>query len=115
LLNEKLCYHPRLYSAINRLTSFINYGITKYQTRTLAELGFYNKSDLLQDVAYFECPDIPIPAAEGPAYRSELELRQKLFPFSRMERQLPNSNVPLDTYIKALMHQQISTKQIKHY
>jgi len=32
-----------------------------------------------------------------------------------MERNLPTSNVPLSTYIKALMHQQISTKQIKYY
>jgi hypothetical protein len=60
LINEKLGYHPRLYSAISRLTSFINYGITKYDVKKLAELGFYNKSDMLQDLAFFESPDIPI-------------------------------------------------------
>jgi hypothetical protein len=36
LLDSKLGYHPRLYSAISRLASFINYGITKYNTKTLA-------------------------------------------------------------------------------
>ena len=105
VLNEKLGYHPRLYSAVNRLTSFINYGVTKYDTRTLAELGFFNKSDMLQDLAFFEYPEIPIPVAQDPAFSSELELREKLFPFSRLERGLPNSNVPLESYIKAIMHQ----------
>jgi hypothetical protein len=105
LLNEKIGYHPRLYSAVSRLASFINYGVTKHNTTTLAELGFYNKSDLLQDLAYFEHPDIPIPSAENPTIHSESALRHKLFPFARLERGLPNSNVPLDTFINAIMHQ----------
>jgi hypothetical protein len=56
MLNNALGHHPRLYSAINRLASFINYGVTKYNTKALAEAGFYNKSDCLQDLAYFEHP-----------------------------------------------------------
>lgn len=32
-----------------------------------------------------------------------------------MERKLPNSNVDLNTYIKSLMHQKISSKAIKYY
>ena len=115
ILNQKIGYHPRLYSAINRLTSFINYGITKHNTRTLAELGFYNKSDMLQDLAYFENPDIPIPNAQDPAFQTEAEIRSKLFPFSRLERGLPNSNIPLEAYINAIMHQEISKKKIKSY
>lgn len=114
LLNEKLGYHPRLYSAISRLTSFINFGVTKHNTRTLAELGFYNRSDLLQDLAFFEYPEIPIPNAQDPNYQNEADLREKLFPFSRLEKQLPNSNIPLDTYIGALLHQQISNKKLVH-
>lgn len=70
ILNEKLGYHPRLYSAINRLTSFINYGVTKHNTTKLAELGFYNRSDMLQDLAYFEYPEIPIPVVQDPAFQS---------------------------------------------
>lgn len=52
-LNENYSYHPRLYSAWSRLASFINYGNTKYNAIELAELGFYNKSDMLQDLAYY--------------------------------------------------------------
>ena len=115
MLNEKLGHHPRLYSAINRLTSFVNYGVTKFSTRVLAELGFYNKSDCLQDLAFFEYPDIPIPVAEDPTYHSERDLRQKLFPFSRLERNLPNTNIPLETYINSIMQQPISKSRIKYY
>ena len=46
-------YHPRLYSAFERLGSFLNYGNTKFETKKLAELGFFNKSDMLQDLSYF--------------------------------------------------------------
>ena len=31
-----------------------------------------------------------------------------------MERNLSNTNVPLDTYLNAILHQQISNKKIKH-
>lgn len=55
-LGENYSYHPRLYSAWSRLASFINYGNTKYNTIKLAELGFYNKSDMLQDLAFYEHP-----------------------------------------------------------
>ena len=115
LLNEKLGYHPRLYSAVSRLTSFINYGVTKYDTKVLAQLGFFNKSDMLQDLAFFEYPEMPIPAAQDPTFSSAHKLREKLFPFSRFERGLPNSNVPLESYIKAIMHQEISKKKITHH
>lgn len=49
--------HPRLYSSISRLASFLNYGNSKYNTVKLAELGFYNRSDMLQDLAFVELPD----------------------------------------------------------
>ena len=48
LLKKYYSFHPRLYSAFNRLASFINYGESKYDTRQLAELGFYNKGDSLK-------------------------------------------------------------------
>lgn len=44
--------HPRLYSSFQRLSSFLNYGNTKYDVVKLAELGFYNRSDMLQDISY---------------------------------------------------------------
>jgi hypothetical protein len=50
---EYFPYHPRLYSAWSRLASFINYGNTKYNIISLAEAGFYNKSDMLQDLAFY--------------------------------------------------------------
>ena len=62
-LKEHYPYHPRLYSAWSRFTSFVNYSNTKYDTIKLAELGFYNKTDMLQDLAYFEHPNITIPLA----------------------------------------------------
>lgn len=49
--------HPRLYSAFARLSSFLNYGNSKFSTVKLAELGFYNRSDMLQDLSYVELPD----------------------------------------------------------
>ena len=52
-LNAHYPYHPRLYSAFNRLASFINYNTSRYDTIQLAELGFYNKSDALQDIAFY--------------------------------------------------------------
>jgi len=52
-LNLNYPYHPRLYSAWSRFASFVNYSNTKYNTVKLAELGFYNKTDMLQDLAYF--------------------------------------------------------------
>jgi hypothetical protein len=67
-LNEYFGYHPRLYSAFSRLASFVNYGNTKHDIRKLAELGFYNKSDMLQDIAHFEFPDMPISSVEDPSY-----------------------------------------------
>jgi hypothetical protein len=70
-LGENFSYHPRLYSAWSRLASFINYGSSRYDSVQLAELGFYNKSDMLQDLAFFEFPEIPIPAAEEPSYADE--------------------------------------------
>lgn len=67
-LAETYSYHPRLYSAWSRLASFINYGNTKYNSIELAELGFYNKTDMLQDLAFYEHPDVPIPIAEDPNF-----------------------------------------------
>jgi hypothetical protein len=52
-LNQNYPFHPRLYSAFNRLASFVNYNTSKYDTIKLAELGFYNKSDSLQDIAFY--------------------------------------------------------------
>lgn len=64
-LYEKLFkYHPRLYSAFNRLCSFYNYGNSKYSIVELADEGFYNKSDMYQDLVYYENPDLPLPTAE---------------------------------------------------
>jgi hypothetical protein len=53
------------------LASFINYGNTKFDVVKLAEAGFYNKSDMLQDIAFYEFPEVPIPAAEDPSYKNE--------------------------------------------
>lgn len=49
---------------MNRLCSFINYGNTKYNVFKLADLGFFNKTDMLQDLAYVESPQVEIPTAE---------------------------------------------------
>lgn len=67
-LAEYFPYHPRLYSAWSRLASFINYSNTKFKTIALAEAGFYNKSDMLQDLAFYEHPELPIPVSEDPSY-----------------------------------------------
>jgi hypothetical protein len=107
-LAEHFPYHPRLYSAWSRLASFINYGNTKFEIASLAETGFYNRSDMLQDLAFYEYPEIPIPVAEDPSFSSEKDLRRKLFPFSRVERGLPVSNVPLSAVTRSLLHQTIS-------
>lgn len=53
--------YSRLYTAIQRLSSFLNYGNTRYNVVKLAELGFFNKSDLLQNLSHYEDPLIPIP------------------------------------------------------
>lgn len=45
--------YSRLYTAIQRLSSFLNYGNTRYNVVKLAELGFYNKSDLLQNISHY--------------------------------------------------------------
>lgn len=111
-LAEYFPYHPRLYSAWSRLASFINYGNTKFNTVALAEAGFYNRSDMLQDLAFYEFPEIPLPVTEDPAYTNEADLRKKLFPFSRAERGLPTSNVPLEAVTRSLLHQTISNKPI---
>ncbi len=55
--------HPRVYNALNRLCSFLNYGNTKFDVFKLADLGFFNKTDMLQDLAYIENPHVPIPTA----------------------------------------------------
>ena len=39
---------------MNRLTSFLNYGNTRFDIFKLAELGFVNKADMLQDIGYYE-------------------------------------------------------------
>jgi hypothetical protein len=39
-------------------------------------------------------------------------LRRKLFPFSRVERGLPVSNVPLSAVTRSLLHQTVSDKPI---
>lgn len=57
-------YHPRVYNALNRLGSFLNYGNTKFDVFKLADLGFFNKTDMLQDLAFIENPHVPIPTAE---------------------------------------------------
>lgn len=49
---------------MNRLCSFLNYGNTKFDLFKLADLGFFNKTDMLQDIAYIENPQLPIPTAE---------------------------------------------------
>jgi hypothetical protein len=50
--------------------------------------------------------------AEDPAFNNEHELRRKLFPFARVERGLPVSNVPLTAVTRSLLHQTISDKRI---
>lgn len=52
LINELYEYHPRGYNSLNRLISFLNYGNSRFDVFKLAELGFYNKSDMLQDLAF---------------------------------------------------------------
>jgi len=37
---------------MSRLVSFFNYGNTKYDVAKLAAAGFYNRSDMLQDMVY---------------------------------------------------------------
>lgn len=53
-----------MYNAMNRLCSFINYGNTKHDVKKLADLGFFNKTDMLQDLAYVESPHVGVPTAE---------------------------------------------------
>ena len=53
-----------MYNAVNRLCSFINYGNTKHDVFKLADSGFFNKTDMLQDLAYVESPSVGIPSAE---------------------------------------------------
>ncbi len=53
-----------MYNAMNRLCSFVNYGNTKHDVFKLADLGFFNKTDMLQDLAYVESPHVGIPTAE---------------------------------------------------
>lgn len=71
LLEQLYPYHPRPYSAVNRLCSFLNYGNTKFDPFKLADLGFFNKTDMLQDLAFIENPHTPIPTAEE--YPNETE------------------------------------------
>lgn len=112
LSQEIFKYHPRLYSAFERLGSFLNYGNTKYDPIRLAEAGFYNKSDMLQDLAYCEYPEEPVPNAEETTAASETALREKLFPFARMVRELPFPNVPLNSVVSSLPAAKISETQV---
>lgn len=67
---------------------------------------------MLQDLAFYEFPEIPLPVTEDPSYENECQLRKKLFPFSRAERGLPTSNVPLEAITKSLLHQTLTEKPI---
>jgi hypothetical protein len=37
---------------MNRLVSFLNYGNTRFNVFKLAELGFVNKTDMLQNLSF---------------------------------------------------------------
>lgn len=94
-VDELYEYHPRGYNALNRLVSFLNYGDTKFDVLKLAEAGFFNRTDMLQDLAYFENPHMPIPTAEENVAEKEVELRSRVVPFARLVRGLPFPNFDL--------------------
>ena len=82
-----------MYTAVQRLSSFLNYGNTRYDVIKLAELGFYNKSDLLQNLSHYEDPDIPIPNIEEGEILSEESILKKSLPHLRSLNNLPFPNV----------------------
>jgi hypothetical protein len=105
-------YHPRVYNALNRLCSFLNYGNTKFDVFKLADLGFFNKTDMLQDLAYVESPHVAIPTAEENVNEKEEELRSRTFSYSRQNRSLPYPNVTLETCLNSISPQTVSTEEI---
>lgn len=107
--------HPRLYSAFSRLSSFLNYGNSKYNQVRLAEVGFYNRSDMLQDLSYVELPEHEIPSLEEENAKSETDLLKKLFPFSRMARGLPFPNVDLESFLSSTHCQRTTSSEIISY
>ena len=112
MYNANFTYHPRLYSALSRLASFYNYGNTKFNILELADAGFYNKSDMFQDLVYFEHSGLPLPTAEEENVKDASELRANLLPYCRLERNLPFPNVSLDLALASFHTQKVSEAEI---
>jgi hypothetical protein len=87
--------HLRLYTAIYRLSSFVNYGNTKFKVEKLAENGFYNIADGLQKLAHYESPNTHISNIEEGQFTKEKDIVKQQLPFLRSINGLPFPNVPL--------------------
>ena len=102
LFSELYPNYSRLYTAFFRLSSFLNYGNSRYDVIQLAELGFYNQSDLLQNLAHYEDPHVPISNIEEGPFLSESQLLRKRLPHLRSLNNLPFPNVPLEVSLTSL-------------
>lgn len=91
----------RLYTALQRLSSFVGYSNTKYSIVKLAELGFYNKTDSLQSLGHYESPSSEISNIEEGGSAPESSLLDQQLPFLRSRNGLPFPNVPLETSLSS--------------
>lgn len=87
--------HLRLYTAIYRLSSFVNYGNTKFGVERLAEIGFYNLVDGIQRLAHYESPNTHIANIESGQFENERDIVKQQLPFLRSVNGLPFPNIPL--------------------
>lgn len=120
LYKELYPNHLRLYTAFYRLSSFVNYGNTKFDRIKLAECGFYNKADTLQQLAHYESPNTVMTNIECGAYKKEDKIKAQQFPFLRSVNGLSYPNVPLNVSLHnmaALSHGSniVSTSVTGHY
>jgi hypothetical protein len=95
LYRELYPNHLRLYTAIYRLSSYVNYGNTKFNVAQLAEHGFYNTADGLQKLSHYECPHAHISNIEEGHFKNEQDIVRLQLPFLRSVNGLPYPNVPL--------------------
>ena len=87
--------HLRLYTSIYRLSSFVNYGNTKFNVIKLAENGFYNVADGMQKLAHYESPNTYISNIEEGQFTNEKDIAKQQLPFLRSVNGLSFPNVPL--------------------
>lgn len=80
----------------------MNYGNTKFDRIKLAECGFYNKFDTLQQLAHYESPNTVMTNIECGAYKKEDKIKSQQFPFLRSVNGLPFPNVPLSVSLENL-------------